>query len=306
MYQLMVRKSKYENIKIRQHPGFIIDSNLQSNHLATLKEIDLLTTQFANMPTFISSLVVNKLLPIKDAGNQISIRYSDNGKMVTLSNSIIFSDGKTYLNTNTLLNTLRILSNDRKFMNLLLSKYMPKDDAIYYTREYVNLNTLQALEAVLNNDINLYRLRSFLLPYRYIISNKKLIDSDTLYGCETDEVVNALIEIFFHNEVFKRHFVKGYYRPEYDDYGDYYKFDKDSIQYKKLHDLAKFTSVYDLNRKKCGALEEKECQEEFLEPEDYVRSNVSFRRRVEQPQTKPKKIVKRKKEPLEGQTSLFD
>lgn len=299
MYQLMIRKGKYIPVNIRKHPSFIIDSNLQANHLATLKEIDLLTTQFSDMQSFIMSLVTNKLMSVDNVGNQMAIRYADKGKMITLSDSIIFRDGKGYLDSNTLLNILRILSSDKEFISLLLSKYMPKDDGIYHTREYVNLSTLQALEAVLNNNINLYRLRSFLLPYRNIISNKNLTDINTLYGCENSDVVVALIEIFFHNEVFKRHLVRGYYRPEYDDYSDYYEFNMDSLQYKKLHDLAKFTSSYDLNRKKEEA-KEREYQEEFLEPEDYLRLNS------EKETSKPKKRVKRKREPLEGQTSFFD
>ena len=307
MYQLMIRKSKYEPLDIRKHPSFIIDSNFKADHLATLKEIDLLTTQFSDMRSFIMSLVTNKLMSVDNVDNQIAIRYADKGKMVTLSDSIIFSDGKAYLEPNTLLNTLRILSSDNDFINLLLSKYMPKDDGIYLTREYVNLETLQALETVLNNDINLYRLRSFLLPYRNVISNKNLVNIDSLYGNEKNGVINALIEIFFHNEVYKRHLVKGIYRPEYDDYADYYEFNKEGIQYRRLHCLAKFTSIYDLNRKKEEIEVEREYQEEFLDPDDYRRTIVSVNdddqsKRLPAPKRKARR--KRKNYMIPGQLGL--
>ena len=295
-YQLMVRKQKYVPINIRRHSKFIIDSDLKQEHLATLREIDLLTTQFSEIE-FRKSLLEENLISSRDLENQISIRYAKNGKLETLNDNIIFSDSKQYLDISTLESTIRILSNDEDFVKKLLEKYLPDDDGIYSTREYINLDTLKILESVSKNNINLYRLKSFLLPYRDIISNKNLINN--LYYCSNSDMIRALIEIFYYNEIYKRQYIRGTYSREYGDYKDCFVFNKEKMHYKRFHELAKFICDYD---KSIRPIEQKEdeYQEEFLEPEELM-----FK---EDPIIIPitKKVKKRVKKPLEGQISFFD
>ena len=295
-YQLMIRKQKYVPINLRCHSGFIIDSTLKQDHLATLREIDLLTTQYSEID-FRKSLLNEGLISSDDLCSQISIRFSKSGKLITLNDSIIFSDGKSYLDIDRLKDILKLLSDDDSFIRELLSRYLPKDDGIYNTREYLNLDTLKIIEGVLNNNINLYRLKSFLLPYINIISDKSLVNS--LYYCDKKDMIKALIEVFYYNEVYRRQFIRGTFSYSYNDYMDYYAFDRDKLQYKRFHDLAKFVYEFDTRRKQIE--EEKEYQEEFLEPgeltfdEEYIAKPVEI-----------KKTKKRVRKPLEGQTSFFD
>ncbi len=302
-YRLMIKKgNSYIPIKIRIHNDFIIDSNIMQDDLATLKEIDLLTTQYSECD-FRRSLLRQGLISQEDFNNQIEIRYFKK-KFITLKNSIIFKEGKSYLDVDTLENTMNVLCRDNNFVIELINKYMPKEDGRYNTREYVNLGTLKILEGLLSNNININGLKSFLIPYNKIFYDKNLLNNLSIDN--RLNIIQNIMKIFIYNELYERRKYLAVYDNSIEDFRDVFEFNREKIKYKALHDLAKFVYNYDSNRRKEEIKEEKECQEEFLEPEDYLRSNVSLSRSVEQQQTKPKKRVKRKKEPLEGQTSFFD
>lgn len=301
-YRLMIIKGKkYEPINIRNHKDFIIDSNILKDDLATLKEIDLLTSQYSEIE-FRMSLLDQGLISQEDFNNQISIRYSKK-ELITLKNSIIFKDGKSYLDIDTLENTLKLLCSDNNLVIELINKYMPKEDGRYNTREYINLATLKMLEGLLSNQININGLRSYLIPYMNIFDDKNLLNNLSIYN--KLNIIKNIVKIFLYNEIYSRRKYIGEYDNSIQDFRDIYEYNKEEIKYKTLHDLAKFVFDYDVKRRKEEIKEEKEYQEEFLEQEDYLRSNTLLGD-YKKPQTKPKKRVKTKKEPLEGQTSLFD
>ena len=295
-YQLMLRKQKYIPINIRNHSKFIIDSNLQQNNLATLREIDLLTSQFSE-DDFRRSLVIEGLISTEDFDKQIEIRYKRKDKLETLADSIIFSEGKAYLEEKTLENTLIILSSRDDFIRTLIDKYMPKEDGRYNTREYVNLGILKYLEGVLNNSYNFAGLKNLLLPYQNIIDDKNIFNN--LYNYKKEDIIKVLIKIFYYNEIYERKLNLAPFRPEIGDYGDHVIFNKEKIQYRRLHDLAKFVFDYDKKRRELEESEH-EYQEEFLEPgeltfkkeDSYINSTVKKKKRV--------------RKPLEGQISFFD
>ena len=295
-YQLMLRKQKYIPINIRNHSKFIIDSNLQQNNLATLREIDLLTSQFSE-DDFRRSLVIEGLISTEDFDKQIEIRYKRKDKLETLADSIIFSEGKAYLEEKTLENTLIILSSRDDFIRTLIDKYMPKEDGRYNTREYVNLGILKYLEGVLNNSYNFAGLKNLLLPYQKIIDDKNIFNN--LYNYKKEDIIKVLIKIFYYNEIYERKLNLAPFRPEIGDYGDHVIFNKEKIQYRRLHDLAKFVFDYDKKRRELEESEH-EYQEEFLEPgeltfkkeDSYINSTVKKKKRV--------------RKPLEGQISFFD
>ena len=291
VYQLMIRKQKYTPINIRNHSGFIIDSNLKQPHLATLREIDLLTTNYS-IEEFKKSLIYEGLINSDDYDNKLAIRYK-NSKTITLNEGIMYIDDKKYLDENLLEETLKILSNDEEFIRLLLDKYLPKNDGIYNTREYVNLETLKILEAVLDNRIDYYRLRSFFLLYRFLFNRSNIISN--LYYCDKKDIIKSLITIFYNNELYEKVYVSGEFDRTIGDCTDHYKYNKNKIQYKRFHSLAYFVCDYEKNKKKIE--EEIERQEEFLEP-----GELSFDDRYLKPEPKTRKKVRK---PLEGQLSFL-
>jgi len=300
MYQLMIKKgNKYEPIMIRDHKDFVIvdNRNLQ-NHLATLREIDLLTTQYSETE-FRYSLVRGGLIGVKNFNNQISIRYlkdKSKNKFDTLTDSIIYKDGKSYLDKDTLECTLKILCGNSNFVRELIDKYMPKEEGRYNTRECINVDTLKMLEGLLNNNININGLRDYLIPYMNIFDDKNLLNN--LYIDNRMNIIKNIIKIFLYNEIYERRKNVGEYDVSIKDYRYMYEYNKEKIRYKALHDLAKFVYDYDSKRRQ-EELEEHEFQEEFLEP-----GEISFE---EEPVIiAPVKKRKRVRKPLEGQTSLFD
>lgn len=296
-YRLMIIKGKkYEPINIRNHKDFIIDSNILKDDLATLKEIDLLTSQYSEIE-FRMSLLHQGLISQEDFNNQIEIRYLKK-KFITLKNSIIFKDGKSYLDIDTLENTLKLLCGDSNFIIKLINRYMPKEDGRYNTREYINLDTLKMLEGLLSNQININGLRSYLIPYMNIFDDKNLINNLSNYN--KLNVIKNIIKIFLYNELYSRRKHIGDYDNSIQDFRDIYEYNKEKIKYKALHDLAKFVYDYDSKRRKEEIGEEKEYQEEFLEPDE-----ITFKEEpvIVKPVVKKKKRVRK---PIEGQTSFFN
>lgn len=295
-YRLMIIKGKkYEPINIRNHKNFIIDSNILKDDLATLKEIDLLTTQYSEYD-FRRSLLRQGLISQEDFNNQISIRYSKK-ELITLKNSIIFKDGKSYLDIDTLENTLKLLCSDNNLVIELINKYMPKEDGRYNTREYVNLGTLKILEGLLSNNVNINGLKSFLIPYNKIFYDKNLLNNLSIDN--RLNIIQNIMKIFIYNELYERRKYLGVYDNSIGDYRDVFEFNKEKIKYKALHDLAKFVFDYDKKRRELEESEH-ENQEEFLESgeltfkeeDSYINSIVKKKKRV--------------RKPLEGQTSFFD
>ena len=298
MYQLMIKKGRsYEPINIRCHSKFIIIDNRKiKDYLATLNEIDLLTTQYSEKE-FRVSLVQERLISTEDFDKQIEIRYKRKDKLETLADSIIFSEGKAYLEEKTLENTLIILSSRADFIRTLIYKYIPKEDGRYNTREYVNLGILKYLEGVLNNSYDSAGLKNLLLPYQNIIDDKNIFNN--LHNYKKEDIIKVLIKIFYYNEIYERKLNLAPFRPEIGDYGDHVIFNKEKIQYRRLHDLAKFVFYYDKKRRELEESEH-EYQEEFLEPgeltfkkdDSHINSTVKKRKKV--------------RKPLEGQISFFN
>ena len=289
-YQLMVRSRSYLPIDIRRHPKFIINSNLK-NGSSNLDEIDLFTMQFYGATDLKLSLINEGLLSPKFINNEIAIRYK-NGDYDTMKDSIIYSDLKAYLDEDTLEKTLRILSDDKGFIDKLVDNYMPKDDTEQMLRPCINYEVLSILSNVSN--YNIEYVKRFILPYRKNINYIRNIDYTTI---NREILTKILVTIFYYNEVYKRNFIKSY---EYDntirDYKDYYIF-SEKVQYRNFHDLALFVGNYDLERRK---REEKEYQEEFLEPGEMVFSDEYVL-----PVSKPKKRVKKPVSEVEGQMTFL-
>ena len=129
-YQLMIKdRGKYKPIKIRNHSSFIIDSSLLREEIASLKEIDLLTTQYTEAD-FRKSLVNEKLVDEELINCTISIRYPKKEKMVTMTDSLIYIDGKSYLCIDNLLKVLKFL----KIYKKRIEKFARKAWRIYYER----------------------------------------------------------------------------------------------------------------------------------------------------------------------------
>ena len=298
-YQLMVKTNKYLPIDIRRHSRFIINSNLK-NGSSNLDEIDLFTTQFDSKKKLMESLINEGLLNAKFYDNHIAIRYNHGGYN-TISDSIIYSDKKAYLDENTLERTIRILSKDNGFITKLIDEYMPKDDDKLpkddnkrRRRPYINYNVLFELKRLLSSsNYNPTYLKYFILPYKKKISYISNIDLED-FNIDKDTLIKCLVTIFYYNEVYKREKVPGKkYNYSIKDFDDYYVFGK--RKYRNLHDLALLVGNYDLQRK---MEEEKEEQEEFLEAGEMV-----FDDKYIIPISKPK-VKKRVKRPIDGQCTL--
>lgn len=122
-YYIVIKNNKdYRKIDISSLKEFTRVSRFK-NDCYSLEELDLFTSKFNDIIDLKEVLYENNLINNDEILSDISIRIKSNNKLVKVKYDIVYSNSVKFLDTMYLKSVICTLSNDKDYLNKLMSYY---------------------------------------------------------------------------------------------------------------------------------------------------------------------------------------
>ncbi len=122
-YYIVIKNNKdYRKIDISSLKEFTRVSRFK-NDCYSLEELDLFTSKFNDIIDLKEVLYENNLINNDEILSDISIRIKSNNKLVKVKYDIVYSNSVKFLDTMYLKSVICTLSNDKDYLNKLISYY---------------------------------------------------------------------------------------------------------------------------------------------------------------------------------------
>ena len=122
-YYIVIKNNKdYRKIDISSLKEFTRVSRFK-NDCYSLEELDLFTSKFNDIIDLKEVLYENNLINNDEILSDISIRIKSNNKLVKVKYDMVYSNSVKFLDTMYLKSVICTLSNDKDYLNKLISYY---------------------------------------------------------------------------------------------------------------------------------------------------------------------------------------
>lgn len=122
-YYIVIKNNKdYRKIDISNLKEFTRISKFK-NDCYSLEELDLFTSKFNDIINLKKVLYENNLINYDEILDDISIRIKNNNKLVKVKYDMVYSNNFKYLDITYLRSVINTLSNDKDYLNKLISYY---------------------------------------------------------------------------------------------------------------------------------------------------------------------------------------
>lgn len=151
-YYIVIKNNKdYRKIDISSLKEFTRVSRFK-NDCYSLEELDLFTSKFNDIIDLKEVLYENNLINNDEILSDISIRIKSNNKLVKVKYDMVYSNSVKFLDTMYLKSVICTLSNDKDYLNKLIS---------YYRNSSCNNENIAKIRWILlgnNDEIDLYNV----------------------------------------------------------------------------------------------------------------------------------------------------
>lgn len=149
-YYIVIKNDKdYRKIDISSLKEFTRISRFK-NDCYSLEELDLFTSKFNDIINLKKVLYENNLINYDEILSDISIRIKTNNKLVKVKYDMVYSNNFKYLDITYLKSVINTLSNDKDYLNKLIS---------YYRNSSCNNENIAKIRWILlgnNDELDLY------------------------------------------------------------------------------------------------------------------------------------------------------
>lgn len=149
-YYIVIKNDKdYRKIDISSLKEFTRISRFK-NDCYSLEELDLFTSKFNDIINLKKVLYENNLINYDEILSDISIRIKTNNKLVKVKYDMVYSNSFKYLDVTYLRSVINTLSNDKDYLNKLIS---------YYRNSSCNNENIAKIRWILlgnNDELDLY------------------------------------------------------------------------------------------------------------------------------------------------------
>lgn len=149
-YYIVIKNNKdYRKIDISSLKEFTRISRFK-NDCYSLEELDLFTSKFNDIINLKKELYKNNLIDSNEILSDISIRIKTNNKLVKVKYDMVYSNSFKYLDVTYLKSVINTLSNDKDYLNKLIS---------YYRNSSCNNENIAKIRWILlgnNDELDLY------------------------------------------------------------------------------------------------------------------------------------------------------